>query len=85
MRLEKFCQHDGVNPHVDPQVTAYFSQRYKNHWIGYRGPVTWPLRSSDLTLLDFLLWGLIQGNGQQDQNTQNVELLDCVMDAAYEQ
>jgi hypothetical protein len=29
-------------------------------WIGRRGPIAWPPRSPDLTLLDFFLWGYIK-------------------------
>jgi hypothetical protein len=29
-------------------------------WIGRGGPITWPPRSSDLTPLDFFLWGYVK-------------------------
>jgi hypothetical protein len=32
-------------------VTAYVNQRYKNRWIGRRGPMLSPPRSPDLTRL----------------------------------
>ena len=33
---------------------------YPGLWIGKGGPVAWPPRSPDLTLLDFFLWGHIK-------------------------
>ena len=32
----------------------------KNRWTGRGGPMAWPPRSSDLTQMDFFLWGHIQ-------------------------
>jgi hypothetical protein len=29
-------------------------------WVGRNGPIPWPLRSSDLTPLDFFLWGYVK-------------------------
>ena len=29
-------------------------------WIGSGGKMTWPLRSPDLTLLDFTVWGYVK-------------------------
>jgi hypothetical protein len=29
-------------------------------WIGRGGPIAWPLRSPDLTPLDFFLWGYVK-------------------------
>jgi hypothetical protein len=53
-----FAQHK-VPPHFG-QVTAYLNQCYENVCIGHHSPILWPPRSPDLTLLDFLLWGLIK-------------------------
>jgi len=33
---------------------------FPNRWIGRDGPTPWPPRSSDITLLDFFLWGYVK-------------------------
>jgi len=35
----------------------YLNETFRNRWLGRGGPVPWPPRSSDLTPLDFFLWG----------------------------
>ncbi|GBN26089.1 hypothetical protein AVEN_263605-1, partial [Araneus ventricosus] len=36
-------------------------ETFQNQVIGYGGFIEWPLRSPDLTPLDFFLWGHIKG------------------------
>ncbi|EFN85432.1 hypothetical protein EAI_17227, partial [Harpegnathos saltator] len=41
-------------------VRAYLNERYRERWIGPRGPVAWPARSADLTPSNFYLWGYLK-------------------------
>ncbi|GFX39912.1 uncharacterized protein TNCV_2646751 [Trichonephila clavipes] len=38
-------------------VRSALDTSYPERWIGRGGPVNWPARSSDISCLDFLLWG----------------------------
>jgi len=40
-------------------VTDVLNERFPDAWIGRGGPILWPPRSSDLSPLDFFLWGYI--------------------------
>jgi hypothetical protein len=40
-------------PHFRRYVTEYLNEQLTDRWIGRRGPQNWPLRSPDLTPLDF--------------------------------
>jgi len=33
---------------------------FRKRWIGRDGPTLWPPRSSDITPLDFFLWGYVK-------------------------
>ncbi|KAJ8934422.1 hypothetical protein NQ318_015450 [Aromia moschata] len=37
-----------------------FNSEFNEHWIGRDGPILWPPRSPDLTILDFYLWGRLK-------------------------
>ena len=50
-------QHDGSPAHSVREARQYLNETYGNRWIGRNGPVAWPPRSTDLTQLDFYLWG----------------------------
>ncbi|PNF43619.1 hypothetical protein B7P43_G03107, partial [Cryptotermes secundus] len=41
-------------------------QNFGNREIGRGGPITWPPRSPDLTPLDFFLWGIFRGKGNEN-------------------
>lgn len=48
---------DGAPPHNCREVTQYLNHRFGNNWMGTNGPIRWPARSPDLTILDFFIWG----------------------------
>jgi hypothetical protein len=50
-------QQDGAPPHYHNSVTGFLNETFPNRLIGRGGPTTWPPRSSDLTSMDFFLWG----------------------------
>ena len=55
-----WCQMDGAPPHnartVDTKLTSLFDDR----WWENQGPFLWPVRSPDLTPLDFYIWGRVK-------------------------
>jgi hypothetical protein len=51
---------DGAPPHWGSQV-RFFDATFPNRWIGRDGgPTPWPLRSPDITPVDFFLWGYVK-------------------------
>lgn len=55
-----WLQQDGAPPHFGLNVRQFLNDTFHNRWIGRRGPIEWPPRSPDLTLLDFFLWGYLK-------------------------
>ena len=53
-------QQDGAPPHWGLHVCEFLNETFSNRWIGRYGPIPWPPRSSDITPLDFFLWGYIK-------------------------
>ncbi len=55
MRRRLYFQQDGAPVHYALDVRAWLDSKFKNRWIGRRGPINWPPRSPDLTPCDFFL------------------------------
>ena len=47
-------------PHMDMDVRESLNATFPSRWIGHDGPICWPPRLTDLTLLDFCLWGYVK-------------------------
>lgn len=62
-------QQDGAPAHYAVQVREFLNHRFRDHWIGRRGPTEWPARSPDLTPLDFFLWGHLKNKVYATQPT----------------
>lgn len=58
-RRNVIFQHDGAPAHTANTVSRYLGQRFET-WIGNNGPIRWPPRSPDLTVLDYFLWGYLK-------------------------
>jgi len=52
-----YFQHDGAPPCYTRHVRECLNESFPNRWLGRGEPLAWPLRSSDLTPLDYYLWG----------------------------
>jgi hypothetical protein len=52
-----FFQQDGAQPHYSLAVRGLLDLKFPGRWIGRRGPIDWPPRSPDMTLLILWLWG----------------------------
>lgn len=57
VRTRLIFQHDGAPTHFYCQVRDMLNTYYPNRWIGRGGSITWPVRSPDLNVLDFFVWG----------------------------
>jgi len=53
-------QQDGAPPRWGSDVRRFLDASFPNRWTGRDGPIPWPPRSPDITLLDFFLWGNIK-------------------------
>lgn len=60
MRMNMWLQQDGCPAHYARRVRVVLDQMFPHRWIGRNGPISWPPRSPDLTVLDFYLWGRIK-------------------------
>lgn len=54
-RNELYYQQDGALSHNSIAYRNYLSNKFPQRWIGTYLPINWPLRSSDLTSLDYFL------------------------------
>ncbi|GFV66388.1 uncharacterized protein TNCV_1478521 [Trichonephila clavipes] len=50
-------QHDGAPAHFSTDVRSVLDTTYPGRWIGRDGSANWLARSTDLSCLDFFLWG----------------------------
>ena len=57
---EDFFQQDGAPAHYGLIVRNWLDSKLPGRWIGRRGPIEWPARSTDLTPLDFYIWGYLK-------------------------
>ena len=53
-------------------------------WIGMSGPTVWPARSSDLTCLDFFLWGYMKSMVYETDTDSEEDLAARIVSAAAE-
>jgi len=64
-RHDYLFQQDGAPPHWHLAVRTFLNKHLPNRWIGHAGQNDqvfweWPLRSPDLTVCDFFLWGYVK-------------------------
>ena len=57
---EIYFQQDGAPAHNSQMARLFLENNFTNQWIGTNGPIRWPPRSPDLSILDFFLWGYLE-------------------------
>ncbi|GFU86456.1 uncharacterized protein TNCV_1418081 [Trichonephila clavipes] len=57
---ELWFQQDGATCHTDRATIDLLKDTFGDRLISCFGPVNWPPRSCDLTLLDYFLWGYVK-------------------------
>jgi len=74
-------QQDGA-PHFSLQMRNFLNNTFPERWIGRRGAIEWPPRSSDLSPLDFFFWGYLKDRvykiKPQNLNDLQVRIIDEV-------
>lgn len=58
-RRTTYFQQDGHPAHSTVIVREWLNRQFPERWIGRYGPIPWPPRSPDLTIMDFYLWGYL--------------------------
>lgn len=71
-------QHDGAPSHTRKAVTHFLVWTFGNSYIGNRGTVHLPARSTDLTLCDFYLWDKIPLS-KSDLKTEAIWEMLCMI------
>lgn len=59
-RQKVYFQQDGHPAHSTRIVREWLDGQFPGRWIGRNGPILWPPRSPDLTIMDFYLWGYLK-------------------------
>jgi len=55
--LITFDSKNGALPYFDLQVHQFLNHAFPDKWIGRRGTIEWPSKSSDTNSLDYFFWG----------------------------
>ena len=53
-------QQDRAPPHFAADVRRFLNKTFSGRWIGRGVPIRWASLSSDLTSLDFFVWGQLK-------------------------
>ncbi|XP_008181048.1 uncharacterized protein LOC100570008, partial [Acyrthosiphon pisum] len=59
-RQHLYFQQDGCPAHNAYLIRHYLNEMFPGKWIGTHSSIPWPLRSPDLTCLDYFLWGYLK-------------------------
>jgi len=77
-----YFQHDGVPPHSSREIRNFLNYRFSGQWIGRGSPHNWPARSSDLSPLDYCVWGWMKELVYSVKVVTRDALLGRISDAA---
>ena len=77
-------QLDGAPAHSARIITNYLNNEFPGRWIGSRGPVRWPAKSPDLTIMDYFLWGYIKEKVYQTAPTTQENMRHRIAQAFQE-
>lgn len=64
-------QLDGAPPHSVLLAREWLNTIFGEQWIGRYGPHRWPAQSSNLTPLNFVLWGFIKNEVYSRNRSEN--------------
>jgi len=81
-RGRMYFQHDGAPPHSSREVRNFLNHRFPGRWIGRGGPRIWPVRSPDLSPLDYCIWGWMKELVHSEKVGTRDALFGCILDAA---
>lgn len=69
---------DGCPAHFSINVRQSLVAMFGEQWIGRGGPVEWPPRSPDMTVLDFWLWGYLKEKVYRTAPTTREDMKDRI-------
>ena len=74
-------QQDGCPAHTARISGQSLNHMFPNRWIGKYGPVNYPPRSPDLTVLDYYLWGRIKDLVYRERPTTRANMIHRITEA----
>jgi len=74
-------QQDACPSHTSRVARAALNVMFPNRWIGKYGPINYPLRSPDLTVLDYYLWGRIKDLVYRERTTTRNNMICRINEA----
>ncbi|GFV56427.1 uncharacterized protein TNCV_1709771 [Trichonephila clavipes] len=83
-RTSMWFQQDGAPAHFSISVRNHLDATCGERWIGRGGPVHWPLRSPDLSCLDYFFWGQMKSLVYETPVNSAEELVARISAAAGE-
>lgn len=75
-----FFQQDGAPPHFAISTRNWLDAHFPERWIGRAGPINWPARSPDLTMLDFSIWGHLKHEIYKNKINGIEHLMERIVD-----
>ena len=78
IRSQMYFQNDGTPPHFTRYLREYLNETFCNSWLGLCGRVAWPLKSPDLTLLDYYIWGHMKTLVYETKFDSRAPLRHCI-------
>ena len=68
-------QQDGATCHTAEATVDILHPVFEDRVISRRADVVWPPRSSDLTSLDYYLWGAVKDKCNADRPDENFDVI----------
>ena len=79
---------DGAPPHWTKAVRDWLNSNLQQRWIGRGGVednnISWPARSSNLTPMDFFLWGFLKSKAFV-KDYENIDSLKAAITAVFQE
>ena len=82
--MNMWMQHESAPPHYTLCSRQVMNKIFDEKWIGRGGPVSWPLRSPDLTSPDYFLWGFVKERVMAVAPTTPEEMKERIRQACTE-
>jgi hypothetical protein len=76
-------QQDGAPPYWSLHIQETMTRTFPDHWIGHDGPISWPPRSPDITLLNFFFWEYVKDRVYATSVPDLPTLRDHIRDVIY--
>jgi hypothetical protein len=80
--MRTVLRHDAAPAHYSGLVTRHLNLTFPEQWIGHGSHVQWPARSTDLTALDFCVWGWMKSEVYKGKEITRDELAARIMNSA---